>query len=512
MFKSGRRAFLRNAAGFAALGFSGCSTSAFNIARRPLGGQKIRLAVTGVSGKGFSDWLTMLKTGKVEIVAFCDVDPKRAGEALARQEVKDSGFADALAKKPIYSDYRKMLDEVGPRVDAITVSIPDHMHGAVALRAMRQGINAYVQKPLVRTLAEARLFEQVARESGVVTQMGNQGSSVSGMRRCVEVLQSGVIGDVGEVHVWTNRPVWPQCPAAAAYVKERVSGDGIPESLDWEAWLGVDATRPYLHLYPADIEIHDPWGLGRAVYQPFSWRGFTDFGTGALGDMACHMMNLPFRGLELGALSEVECVGVDGGNLVMFPSASTVRMSFPGRVSAVRPGVRLAPVELYWYEGGRKPSADLMAKVIADKRFNGKMPESGCLAIGSRGVLFSGSDYGLDAMVALGGEKVAVDIARHEACKAVPETLPRRSEPSSNGHYVEFLDAIAGEGPVFAETGSRCYSDTSLSIPMTESVLVGCIAQRLPLQKLKWDSRAWRFDSSAADAMVRPAFRAGHGI
>ena len=216
MISSSRRGFLRGLAGVSLISAGGCFTPH---PRKP--GQKVRLAAVGIMGKG-------------------------------------------------YTDYRKLLDDAEKLgIDAMTISTPDHVHAPVAIQAMKKGIHVYVQKPLVRTLWELDYFNRTARENGVVVQMGNQGSSLDSMRRCTEVLQSGILGDVTEVHVWTNRAVWPQGTGVANYVKSRGDkGDPIRKGLDWNAWLATAADRPFLDKYPEGTKVYDPWKLGSNVYPP----------------------------------------------------------------------------------------------------------------------------------------------------------------------------------------------------------------------------------------------------
>ncbi|MBW8863550.1 MAG: Gfo/Idh/MocA family oxidoreductase, partial [Verrucomicrobia bacterium] len=209
---------------------------------------KLNIASVGVMGKGQSD--TDHCSGE-NIVALCDVDADRCGKQ--REKYPDAKF---------YQDYRKMFDEMGKGIDAVTVSTPDHMHAIVASLAMGLGKHVYCQKPLVQTIYEARYLRNLAGKTGLVTQMGNQGSSADGLRRAVECIQAGIIGQVREVHIWTNRPVWPQG-------LDRPEGsDEVPSSLDWDIWLGPAPVRPFK----------------KDVYLPFKWRGWQDFGTGALGD------------------------------------------------------------------------------------------------------------------------------------------------------------------------------------------------------------------------------------
>ena len=505
-----RRGFLRGLAGVSLVGAGGCAYCP----QRVRG--KVRLAAVGIWGKGFTDWMPMVKSGRAELVALCDCDR----DALTRVAAND-GFRSLgldVNRIKFYDDYRRLLDDAGILgVDAMTVSTTDHTHAPIAVRAMQQGIHCFVQKPLVRTLWELDYFGKTARDYGVVTQMGNQGSSLPGFRRGVEVLRSGILGDVREVHVWTNRPVWPQGQAAAELT--RGPADRIPKNLNWDAWLATAKMRPYKGVFPAGSKVHNPWNIAGSVYHPFNWRGYFDFGCGAFGDMACHTMNLPFRGLELGAVKEAECILREDVGDVSFPMKTTVKLVYAARDSKARPGARLPEVALYWYDGDQKPSADIMPQVVAAL---GKVPNTGCAIIGSRGVLASVNDYGGESFIALAGEEKAVDVRDHEACRGIAESIPRcgcsfreqadgpgAKAVSADGHYLEFLDAVAGRGRVFAETGSRCYSDVGHSIPMMESVLVGVVAQRVP-GKLAWNSAKQTFDNKKANALMRPYIRKGY--
>ena len=517
MISSSRRGFLRGLAGVSLLSAGGCFTPH---PRKP--GQKVRLAAVGIMGKGYSDWTPMLKTGLVEMVAFCDADANMLTQALGRAK-KDFPDLD-LSKVPFYTDYRKLLDDADKLgIDAMTISTPDHVHAPVAIQAMKKGIHVYVQKPLVRTLWELDYFNKTARENGVVVQMGNQGSSLDSMRRCTEVLQSGILGDVTEVHVWTNRPVWPQGKGVADWVKGHPKGDPIRKGLDWNAWLATAADRPFLDQYPKDADVYDPWNLGKNVYHTFTWRGFFDFGAGAFGDMACHTMNLPFRGLELGAVKDAQCTMIDSENKIAYPLKSIVKLTYAERESKVRKGVKLPAVTLYWYDGQEKPSADLMPQVIAK---DGKVPNTGCLVIGTNGILCSTNDYGQEAFIALKGEKVVQDTRNHPACKDLKAVRPiplckgvaaaggmdkssGAAALSADGHYVEFLTAILGTSAKFEETNSRCYSDVDYSIPMMEAILVGTVAQRLPNQLLKWCTKKQQFDNEKANSFIKPYIRRG---
>src|SRR5574344_1104936 len=317
MFNVSRRNFLFGSAAVA--GFSVIGPGCASILPKSHG--KIRLAVVGIWGKGFTDWMPMYKSGLVELVAFCDADRNTLN--LVAGALKKEHVALDISKIPFYDDYRKLLGDAKKLgIEAMTVSTSDHMHAPIAITAMKMGIHCYVQKPLVRTLWELDYFNKTAKANGVVMQMGNQGSALDGFRRGVEVLQSGILGDVTEVHVWTNRPVWPQGRGAAEATKG--PADAIPATFNWDTWLGTAQMRNFKGAYPPGKKGYDPWGLCVNVYHPFSWRGFFDFGCGAFGDMACHTMNLPFRGLELGIVSKAECQLIEDKTDIAFPMKSTV--------------------------------------------------------------------------------------------------------------------------------------------------------------------------------------------
>lgn len=511
-FNASRRGFLQGMGGLAAVSAGSGCFSVCNCDKR------IRLAPVGVMGKGFSDWLPMLKSGLVKIVAFCDCDYTKRDEAqkaLIRAKVDFDMYS-----VPFYTDYRQLLADAGKLgIQAMTVSTTDHTHAPIAVQAMKKGIHVYVQKPLVRTLWELDYFNKTAKANGVVTQMGNQGSSLTGFRRGVEVLQSGILGEVKEVHVWTNRPVWPQGKKAGAGTRGKA--DEITDGLNWDTWLATAKDRPFKGAFAKGGKGYDPWNLCHGVYHPFSWRGFFDFGCGAFGDMACHTMNLPFRGLELGLCTRAELALIEDVDDVAFPMKSTVKMTYAARKSAVLKDVILPEVTLYWYDGCQLPSADLMPQVVAAQ---GKVPETGCVVIGANGILCSTNDYGADSFIALKGEKKVVNVKDHPACQKIPHTIPYRGDSvagkafasgaaavSADGQYIEFLEAINGDGPIFRETNSRCYSDVDYSVPIMESILVGVAAQRVGKAGtvLNWDSAAQRFDNAVANSFIKPHIRKG---
>ncbi|MBR4654800.1 MAG: Gfo/Idh/MocA family oxidoreductase [Kiritimatiellae bacterium] len=490
-----RRSFLKGITAISAAAAGGCISS-FNVptAHRRKPGEKLNMGFIGCGGKGWSDWLAFHNHGE-NTVALCDVDTRLFAKILAK--IKEDGGDSSKIK--LYQDYRKMLEE-NPHLDAVTVSTPDHMHAIQAITAMELGINVYVQKPLVRTLWEVERFDKTARRCGVITQMGNQGSSGKGHRRNVELLQQGVLGDVTEVHVWTNRPIWPQGLKAKQAAAR--PADPIPPELDWDLWIGTAAPRDFKLRYSEG----DGYGWKLGVYHQFCWRGFRDFGTGAFGDMACHTMNLPFRGLELGRVTKAVCRQAVEANDVAYPVKSIVEVTYAARKSRVRKGVTLPEVKLFWYDGNQQPKAELMPQVVATL---GAVPKTGCLIIGTKGIMCSTNDYGQEAYIAMKGDAKVKSSFKHEACTGIASYIPVRSEKGQDGQQPEFADAIKGIGPVLEQTHSRCFSDIEHSIPMLEGMLVGCVAQQIPDREHLWDADNRIFDSAAANALVKPYIRSG---
>ena len=442
---------------------------------------KLVLAAIGCGGKGSGDITVLMDTG-LSIGALCDVD------AVALKKMAEQVRRENNPKVRLYRDFREMLDKEKDRIHAVTIATPDHMHAPAAALAMSLGKHVYCQKPLTHTLWEARRLRELAQQSGVVTQMGNQGSATSALRRAVEVLQAGILGPIREVHVWTNQPGWPQGIERPARV------DRVPRTLDWDLWLGVAPQRPF-----AD-----------EVYHPFKWRGWHDFGTGALGDMACHICNLAFRALHLGYATEVEAQA-EGGTQETYAKHAQVRFQFPARPNPGKPGARLPPLTLTWYEGGWSPSAELLHDVVdyavpgadpSGKATGATLPGVGCYFIGAKGRFFSGGDLGLANLMRLNDEPKLRGITKHEAAVAVPETLPRVSN-----HYREWVDACVAHQP------GATYSRFEIAAHLTESILLGCIAQRLPGRKIQWDGPNMRSPNTPEAApLVKGSYRPGWAV
>jgi predicted dehydrogenase len=419
----------------------------------------LSIACIGVGGKGKSDSQHAAKFGK--IVAVCDIDEKRAAENFER-------FKDA---KRFY-DYRKLLEEMGPKIDAVVVSTPDHHHAVAAVTAMRIGKHVYCQKPLTHSVWEARLMRETAREKGVCTQMGNQGTADPGFRRGVEVLRAGTIGEVMEVHIWTNRPFkyWKQAPDIVA---RPTATPGIPNHVHWYEFLGPAPDRPY-----------------NPIYHPHDWRGWWDFGTGSLGDMACHTANLAFMALKLGLPRRISAQSGEI-NQETYPAWATITYEFPARAG-------LPPVKLTWYEGAKDgkrnlPSADLFP--------SGFQPsDSGSLFIGFKGKLYSPSDYG--------SEQTLWPEQRFKAFQDPQPTLPRiKGEGGEDVNQKrEWVEAIRAGKPTHALSNFE-YAST-----LTESMLLGNLAVRSG-EAIDYDPVAGRItNSSTAGQYLKPFFRKGWEI
>ncbi|MFN0068119.1 MAG: Gfo/Idh/MocA family protein [Limisphaerales bacterium] len=434
-----RRAFLRRTT--TALG----AAAAFPYVASPrvLGANgRLRIASVGVGGKG---WTDLTSVDSEDIVGVCDVDAKRLAKATEKYP-QAKGFAD----------WRVMFDQLGRGIDAVTVSTPDHTHFHPSLRAVREGWHVYCQKPLTHTIWEARTLAAAARRAGVATQMGNQGLSHPKLRRDAELVRAGVLGEVREIHIWSDRPGkwWAQG------VNRPPDRPPVPAELSWDLWLGPAPARPF----------HPAWGH-------FAWRGWWDFGTGAIGDMGCHLLNLVTLSLDLEAPVRVDAHG-EGATSETGPRSATIRWEWKGR--AGRDGLRM-----FWHDGGRLPDRALFPSA--------KFPDNGCLLVGTRdsflqaypggGVLQSGRTY--------------------EDFKSIPETFPRTGTWDRN-HYEEWITAAKG--------GPRALSNFDVAGPVTETVLLGQLALRAGLP-IEWDASRLRVTNAPeANRFVRTEYRKGWEI
>jgi predicted dehydrogenase len=459
-----RRRFL--AASAAAAGYF-CTAPAYSADKVARSNGRLRFAGIGVGGKGAGDVSHAGQLG--EVVALCDVDENRL-------DAKGKEFPKAAR----FFDFRRLFDQVGRQVDAVTVSTPDHTHAPAAVLAMRAGKHVYCQKPLTRTVYEAHLLKKVARETGVCTQMGNQGTALPGLRRAVELVQAGVIGPVTEVHVWTNRPIWPQAPL----VTKRPPEVPVPRYVHWDEWVGPAPFRPY-------AEYQEPITVGRrkvkAAYHPFAWRGWWDFGTGAIGDMACHTANLAFLALKLTQPTRVSAEAGDV-NPETCPSFAHVTMHFPARGD-------LPPVTLHWYEGrkdGNKltPPRELLAKVL---RPGESLANSGSLLVGKKGLLFSPNDNGAVFRI-VGDVPDGLNLTR-------PEKLPAYEGNNDLNQKREWVEAIQAGKPSIA------LSNFDYAALLTSSFLLGNVAIRTG-QPIEWDAGTLTAKGAPA-ALIKPEYRKG---
>ena len=470
-----RREFLKQAAVAGAIAAAGCQSEknadktvradktaahpATRPATMPTANNKLNVAGIGCMGKGESDLGGISKSKDVNIVALCDVDDR----SLAKAKQKYPG-----AKT--YNDFRKMLEEQKD-IDAVTVSVPDHMHAPAAMMAIKMGKHVYVQKPLTHTVEEARKLTLAAREYKVATAMGNQGHSGEGWRVLCEYIWNGAIGDVTEVHCWTNRPIWPQG------MGKPEGNDPPPSYLHWNEWLGPAQERPYVENHPVDNDgkaVNDE--NRRRVYCPFVWRGWWDFGCGALGDMACHIMDGAYWALKLGYPTRVELVDHSELNPYSAPKWSILKYHFPARGA-------MPPCTVTWYDGGKKPERP--AELEPDRKL--AEGDNGSLFIGSKGKMMAGT-YG-------GGVRIIPE-AKHQATPKPPQMIPRIKD-----HHLEWVEACRGGTP---HSGNFDYAG-----PFSEVVLLGNLTLRVG-QSIDWDGPAMKVTNvPEANQYVRKEYRKG---
>lgn len=467
-----RREFLRAGAAAAAFGIlRRAASGAPANATAPPSGEPVNLAAVGVGGIG-SAQLPLCVGAGFRVTALCDIDDVYAAPVYKK-------YTDARR----YRDFREMLDAEGDRIDAVYIGTPDHTHAIVALDALRRKKHVLCVKPLTRTIEEARVLVDAAKWAGVATQMtASPASTEAGCRTC-ELIWGGVIGDVREVHIWSDRPLWPQGMA-------RPTGeDPIPGHLDWDRWLGPAPRRPFANKWPeghyAIEQIVGTGGrnkkkprgddyLAGAIYHPWNFRGWYDFGTGALGDMGCHFFNTPRRALKLG---HPEAVSATCSRLMgeTWPLASVVTWEFAAREGM--PAVRVT-----WYDGGLKPPRP------AEMEPGRELPKDGILYVGDRGKLLSATAGGVPSLI---------PELKMQSVTLPPKTLDRRA-----GIYGEWIEAIRG-GPAPSENWQDC------AAPLTEMVLLGNVAIRAGVH-LTWDGPNMRFtNSEAANRLLKAEYQNG---
>ncbi len=445
--RNNRRIFLKTTAASTALGV-GFWAAGGVAAKTPKSAlEKVNFACIGVGGKGVSDSTDARRLG--QIAAICDID-----DGMIAKKQSEEGFKDAR----VFHDFRELYDQMGDKFDAVTVSTPDHTHAVATLQAIQLGKHCFTQKPLTHSIEEARVIGDAARQAGVVTQMGNQGTADSTLRQSAALVRKGVIGKVKEVHVWTNRPVWPQSFNLSVKTQpdagEESAWNHRRQQVKWDLWLGPAKKRPY------SPEIH-----------PFKWRGFWDFGTGALGDMACHTLNMSYMAMDLKFPTSVvaESNKHDG---VCYPAWSKITFEFPATENR-------DAVTMIWYDGDQLPPAELRQGLPKNEKEQSYT--SGALLIGEKGNFYSPGDYGGDAkntgVMANGKYTPIRDIVRGKDEFA---EFKRIEFVRSPGHFEEFVEAIhSGDSPV---SNFPDYAG-----PLTETILLGNLAL-WSQKKVQWDA------------------------
>ncbi|MDA0348411.1 MAG: Gfo/Idh/MocA family oxidoreductase [Verrucomicrobia bacterium] len=435
-----RRSFMKTAAGATAaslIAFPHIMTGA-NHGSAP--SEKLNLAFVGVGGKGVSSIMPLSDLGH-NIIGLCDVDERSIAKAYnnARGGAEFKAVIDNAVSRGAqwYTDYRTMFEKIGDKMDGVVVSIPDHMHFPVAMSAVNLGINVYCEKPLTHTVEEARMLAEGARKQGIVTQMGNQGHSNEGVRLAKEWIAAGVIGQIREVYSWTNRPIWPQ---GLNKPKHNEFIPVVPKGLDWDLWLGVAPKRAY-----------DP------AYLPFSWRNWWDYGCGAVGDMACHVMDAAYFGLDLGLPESISAMATNV-NDQSAPNASAITYKFPKRG-------KFDPVTYHWLDGGLLPPApegltheDMLSR---DK--------SGTMFIGDEGYMMTDT---YTSTVRILPEERFAEIKKNPPAKTIPRV--------KGSHQGDWCRAIK-------EKGQAC-SNWDYASGLSEVGLLGNVAIRAKAE-VKYDAK-----------------------
>jgi predicted dehydrogenase len=422
---------------------------------------KPRFANFGVGGRGGAH----IGAGcSGDLIAVCDADENTVNNAA-----KNVSKNFPNVKK--FTDFRKAFDEILKDIDAIFVATPDHTHFPIAYTAVKNGKHCYCEKPLTHGIWEARKLAEMTKQKKVATQMGNQGHANEQNRRIVEIIQAGVIGDVKEVHTWTNRPVWPQG------IDRPSDTPACPPHINWEAWLNVAPMRPY-----------------HPCYLPFKWRGWYDYGCGAVGDMGCHTWDCVWWAMDPGAPQSAELIKIVDKKPETFPRQMIVKWTFDK--TAKRPGF-----VAFWYEGGLRPEApeEMKEKEGAEAKGGkrggrgGGLGGSGCLFIGTKGKLLSVGDYGGNPQL------LPTELAEKEKAQPTPKTLER-----SPGHHQEYLMACRGEKPWDFPKSNFTYGG-----PMVEAMNLANVAMRLE-KKIEWDPVSMKCTGCPeADPLIKREYRPG---
>ncbi|HEX2750555.1 MAG TPA: Gfo/Idh/MocA family oxidoreductase [Verrucomicrobiales bacterium] len=450
MTQTSRRRFLRSAAAAGAAPFILPS----KVWADPPS-KKLAHAAIGITGQASGDISSLVGSNRLEVVAIAEVDKRNHAEAKKR-------FPNAV----IYQDWRELFAKESDKFESVNVTVPDHMHAIIAMNAINRKKHVYCQKPLTHTVHEAHALRTAAKKAGVVTQMGNQIQSDGSYRTAVKMIKDGVVGKIKEVHSWCSAQ-FPQAPRPA-------TSDPVPEGLDWNLWLGVAPERPY----------HS------GIYHPFNWRGWQDFGGGAVADFTCHIMDNPYKALDLAAPFSVECTGAEQAWIDnaarrndSWPQWETFRFEFAG--TDFTAGKTLP---LYWYDGGKVPPSEAIPGLEGRK-----VTGSGSAFIGESGTLMI-SHFGTPPQL--------LPLAKQTEYRS--KKIPSE-KGSPQDHYTSFVLACLGEG--------KTTSHFDYAVPLVEAAHLGMIAVRFPGKKLAWDSAALKFPGNDdATAFVKTKYRDGWSV
>jgi predicted dehydrogenase len=418
----------------------------------------LQIAMIGVGGRGKAPLAALQNE---QIVAFCDVDHERGREGIVKDR-KSKGLLERFTGAKWFHDYRLMFEKMSDQIDGVVITVPDHMHYPIGMEAIRRGKHVYIEKPLCRCITEVRALQAAARKAGVITQMGNQGRAAEGIRLAREWVQAGVIGNVHTVHAWTNHPHTIYSHAPYDDAAPPTEADTPPSTLHYDLWLGVAPQRPY-----------------RRTRSHQHWRGFVEYGCGALGDWACHQLDAAYFALDLGAPSSVEASGTVEKKGT-YPVSNALTYRFPAR------GARGA-VEVKWFDGGIFPPAP-----VEDFKFANN---GGSIFYGSKGIMWVNS------------HSASARLLPESWMQEVQSTLPEKSIPRvAGGPHVEWVNAI--------RNGGRCGSNFEYAAPLAEIALLGVAAVRART-RLEWDSTAMRVTNHAwANTFIGPGYdyRPGWGV
>jgi predicted dehydrogenase len=411
-------------------------------------GSKLNIAGIGVGGMGYRNLKNMESEN---IVALCDVDWDYAGRSAFK----------AWGRAKLYKDYRVMFDQQKD-IDAVVIATPDHSHALPAVMAMRRGYHVYVQKPLAHSIYEARILTETARTFRVATQMGNQGNSDEGIRKICEWIWTGTIGEITHVDAWTNRPIWPQG------LERPERNQRPPKDLDWNLFIGTAPYRPY-----------------NEIYTPWNWRGWWDFGTGALGDMACHILDPVFMALKLEHPTEVSASSTTV-NTESAPNAEIIRYFFPRRDNL--PKVAMPEVSVHWYDGGMMPPRP--DELLPDEEMGD--PDGGVIFHGTRGKIMCGT-YARNPHL--------LPLSEMEHFNQPAPSIRRISNAMTGGHEQDWIRACKES----RENRLEASSHFGYAGPLTEFILLGVLAVRLQSlnRKLSWDGKKMQFTNVSLNDQLK---------